>query len=513
MSTIVAREAVGPEKTWSLVELTWGVSLLLALVFAHRAALAGMVEQWNVSPMYSYGFTVPLVSLFLLWSQRERFNRLTPAPARFAGGAVICVGLAMLTAGAAAGVQVVQQLAFLVSLVGVVLAVFGTAYLRTSWAAIAYLLLMIPLWDAFTEPLHWPFQERSAVIGAWILQNVGIPAHREGTFLTLPNVQLEVARACSGVNYLVAVIALGLPLAYLYLASTWRRLVLLGFAIGVAALSNGLRVALIGLLAYWEIGSPLHGPFHVLHGLFVAGVGYVALFAGLKLLSTREPDVERAVADDTRPANITRVPRLEVLAILAVFVLAGSGVLAREPKTVPLAGGTLRLPIEMGEWTAEIGRWPSPVSALWPGADSEDHRRYRHESGATADVFVGYFAKQTQDRELASFRNAGLHRRARPVRLGTTGADGFVANLSESSDGVDTLFWYDMDAAIQTNQYQTKLLTTWNAIIKGRTNGAVVAITMPRQNGSPEPAAELTELASALHRNLQPVLRPNSTRQ
>ena len=44
-----------------------------------------------------------------------------------------------------------------------------------------------------------------------------------------------MARACSGVNYLVAVLALGLPLAYLYLRSSWRRAVLIASALLIAA--------------------------------------------------------------------------------------------------------------------------------------------------------------------------------------------------------------------------------------------------------------------------------------
>jgi hypothetical protein len=41
----------------------------------------------------------------------------------------------------------------------------------------------------------------------------------------------------------IAVTALGLPLAYLYLPGLWRRVALLVSALAVAALSNGLRVA------------------------------------------------------------------------------------------------------------------------------------------------------------------------------------------------------------------------------------------------------------------------------
>ena len=57
------------------------VGLAAALVFAHAAPLAAMVRQWSDSPMYSYGFTVPI---------RQRVSALV-APAG-AGGAVAPAG-------------------------------------------------------------------------------------------------------------------------------------------------------------------------------------------------------------------------------------------------------------------------------------------------------------------------------------------------------------------------------------------------------------------------------------
>ena len=109
-----------------------------------------------------------------------------------------------------------------------------------------------------------------------------------------------MARACSGVNYLIAVLALGLPLAYLYLRSWWRRAVLIAAALLIAAAANSLRVAMIGALVYYDLGAPLHGPAHVLHGLFVSAIGHVALFVGLWLLGSRE---QRAAADAPAAAS------------------------------------------------------------------------------------------------------------------------------------------------------------------------------------------------------------------
>jgi EpsI family protein len=477
--------------------------VVAALVFAHREALGAMVRQWNASPMYSYGFTVPFISAYLLWARRDAIMALTPRPSWLAGGAVLACGFFMLAAGRASGIQVLEQVAFLVSLTGVVLVLFGAPYVRVAWAALAYLLLMVPLWDGLTEHFHAPFQRRSAEMGVWMLRAIGIPAYREGVFIALPNLDIEVARACSGVNYLVAVLALGLPLAYLYLRDTWRRVVLLVSAVLVAALSNGARVALIGTLAYLEIGSPLHGPLHVLHGLFVAGVGYVVLFAGLRLLAPAQqatPSVDpmspTGAPKTTRADSSRRVATLAAAGLAAVFLLVGSAPLTSAPHDVVLDGALEAFPDRLGDWVGiGTGAWPQPADTTrWPGADVEFRRRFRRADGATVDLFVAYFASQSQNKEIVNDRAAELHARATRVRVGADGG-GFDANLVPSDAGrQELLFWYRVDARPDTNPYLVKARTLWSAIWRGDTHGAVVVLT-PGAGIVESPAGALFEIA------------------
>jgi EpsI family protein len=468
-------------------------AVTLALLFAYREALASMVRLWNNSPMYSYGFTVPLVSAYLLWSRRNALGALTPRPSWAIGSVVLLAGVLMTIAGRIGGIQVLEQLAFLVSLAAAVLILFGVAYLRVGWASLAYLLLMVPLWDGFTEALHEPFQQRSAAIGVWLLHVTGIPAFRDGTFITLPNLEIEVARVCSGVNYLVAVVALGLPLGYVFLRDNWRRLVLLAVAVLVAALSNGLRVALICTLAYYEVGSPLHGPFHVLHGLFVAGVGYVVLFAGLQVLAPKNDREPASLESASAPApaqsgargRFVPIPASAVL--ILVFLLTGSNVLARPSRPVPLDGGVDALPAQLGEWTADpLGRTRREGAPTeWPGADVEIAGRYRRADGAVVDVYLGYFASQVQSRELVTHRSTEVHSRAVLTRVGTDGNRAFDANyLAPDRQGVSRMFWYDVDAQPETNRYLVKARTLWNAVRGARSNGAVIVLSTHTPGGS-----------------------------
>ena len=471
-----------------------------ALIVGFREPLAGMVRLWSVSPMYSYGITVPFISGYLLWTTRSALRALEPRPALAPGAAVIACAIAMFVAGGAAGVQVVQQIAFLVALVGVVLVLLGVACLRLAWAPLAYLLLMIPLWDGLTERLHHPFQLRSASIGIWVLQAVGIPAHREDTIISLPGLTMEVARACSGVNYLVAVVALGLPLSYLYLRSPWRRVVLLVAAVAVAALSNGLRVALIGLLAHFEIGSPLHGPFHVLHGLFVAAIGYVVLFAGLRLLAEKSPP--DAASAGSGPGSSRSTPGVSLTAagvLILIFLVAGTPLLIRTPRTVALQGSLETLPSALGAWRADPIGFPRDErpASLWSGADAELRRRYRRSDGAVVDVFVGYFESQQQKKEMVNHRATPMHNRARRVTVAGAGGAFDVNLVNGGHGGPDTLFWYVVDDRPEINRYVVKARTMWSAVWRGTTNGTVVVLSSGALD-SPGRTAALQELAGLL---------------
>ena len=113
------------------------VLVSLSLVFAHRRALVAMVESWNASPMYSYGFTVPFISGYLLWTRRAELKRLVPRPSWVPGGILALIAALATVAARTAGIQVLEQLAFLVSLTAGVLILFGLAYVRVAWAALA----------------------------------------------------------------------------------------------------------------------------------------------------------------------------------------------------------------------------------------------------------------------------------------------------------------------------------------------------------------------------------------
>ncbi len=476
------------------------ILLALALAVAYGPALASMKAMWDATPMYSFGYVVPVVAAFLVWTRRCTLAAIAPRADLAGGLATFCGALVLLGIGRIAGIQIAEQVSFVVALVAIVLLIWGRTMLRAIWLPIAYLSLMVPLWDVFTEPLHAPFQRLSARIGIALLQAFDIPVFLDGTFIHLPTITLEVARACSGVNYLVAVLALGVPLAHLYLPSLWRRVLLLTSAIAIAALSNGLRVALIGILVHLEVGSPLHGPAHVLHGLFVSGIGFVVLLVGLHWLA---PVPSAAPTDVPGAGTAWTIPARRVLATALLFVAASGALAAYRPRPAALERPLSSLAVVIGPWRATgVDLRTAP---WWQQADDTLRRTYVGPGDVHVEVAIGYFSRQQQGFEPASHLSAPLHRaRVRVAALNPSGSGPAVnyIRLRSPAGSREGVFWYDIGGAVVATQWAAKAATVQSVLTTRSSAGLIVVVLAADQRDDATRSA--AALADAIQRELAP---------
>lgn len=460
--------------------------LLGSFVFLYGKVFATLFVQWQGNVMYSHGFLIPLISLYLVWAKRIQLAGLPLRSSSGFGLVIMLWGVGMLLAGYAAGIPTIQELSLLFTVTGIVVLLFGLSSLKILWVPIVYLLFMIPVWEeAVTGYFHLPFQKFSANNGIALLNLLGIPAHREGLFIELPGTVLEVARACSGVNHLIAVIAIGIPLAYLFLSGWTRRILLILIAIIIAIFANGLRVALIGILSYFNIGSPLHGPFHILQGLFVSAVGYAALFFCTWALSGRSPSARNPV-DKKEPGNSGSIgwgPKNKspyaLLSAIIFFAAAGSYMNFHSFSPVHLKKNLDLFPQQIGNWAGSPGN--SSFSGLFKDAnvDQELNRVYHPNGGKTVALYIGYFEYQDSTRKVINYRTEDIHRNLSFINVNAGPGEVLEINKSlQRGKAKDSLvfFWYDLNGRIVTRRLTAKLYTAWSGLIRGRSNGAIVIL-------------------------------------
>ena len=268
------------------LEYNWvKVSLLIgAFVFAYGRVMFSLIDTWARDD-YSHGFLVPLISFYFVWTERNKLRQLPIQPNIFGGLVLTLMGALMLIMGEIGGVVIIQELSLIIVLPGLVMMIFGKKYLKALSLPLAYLILMVPILDEIIARIHWPFQLLSATIAAKLLEIFNIPLIEKAQYLELPNITLKVAEECSGIRYLISIVAVGIPLAYFTQKKKWKKTVLVIAAVIIAILSNGVRVGLIGLWSYYHQSYAIHGPFHVFQGFFVSMIGFIFLFIGAWFLN------------------------------------------------------------------------------------------------------------------------------------------------------------------------------------------------------------------------------------
>ena len=137
----------------------------------------------------------------------------------------------------------------------------------------------------------------------------GVPYHREGFVFELPGVAIRVAEECSGIRSTLALLITTVLASYIFLKSSWKRLVLCLAVVPIAIFKNSLRIATLSTLSVYVNPSFLQGNLHhrrrnrILH--HCAGLDGAASEATPEW---RKSELGRATAAGTRITTISALP-------------------------------------------------------------------------------------------------------------------------------------------------------------------------------------------------------------
>jgi exosortase len=177
----------------------------------------------------------------------------------------------------------------------VLLLLKGTQGLRAAWFPVFYLIFMVPLpgtvVDALTEPLkHW-----ISIIVVDVLHAVGYPIGRSGVMITVGRYELLVADACSGLNSMFSLAALGALFIHIMGRRSRLHTGLLVLAIvPIAFAANIVRVITLVLITYHFGDAAGQGFLHGAAGIVLMLVALLAFFALDWCLALWLPDAGKA---------------------------------------------------------------------------------------------------------------------------------------------------------------------------------------------------------------------------
>jgi exosortase len=260
--------------------------LLLATYFP---ALKWMVERWDEPASYmSHGWLIAPISAFLLWQRRHELAALPrgPAQAGFWGLPVLLVSLLFHSIAGLADVSSVSGLTMVGVVFGFVLLLEGRPLARAAWFPILFLAFMVPPPEFVIDKLNFSLKLMAADMATGLLNLVGLPAIRQGSFMIFGNEKLAVGDVCSGLRSLLALIDLGVLYAYLVRERGRSRiLAALAMAVPAAIIGNGVRIflvaALVSAFGQAAVFKPRIGSWD-LH-LFTGAIIFLAAFGCLYL--------------------------------------------------------------------------------------------------------------------------------------------------------------------------------------------------------------------------------------
>jgi len=393
---IEAAPPVAADSRWRAHLVALAAAVAAILILFHRDA-AHMATIWWTSSTFNHILLIPPILAWLVWQRRAELALLRPS-VWWPPLLLVAAGAAGWLLGEAAGVALARHAGLVLMLQGAVACCLGKAAARGLAFPLFYLLFLIPAGEELVPALQTVTARISMVLLGW----AGIPALLDGIFITTATGYFEVAEACAGAKFLIAMVAYGALVANLCFRSWKRRAAFMLAAIVVPILANGVRAfgtIYIADRSGIEFAASVD---HVVYGwFFFAFVIALILGAAWRFFDRRvgdpwfDPAALQAPGGRTGPSRAAAA----IVALAALPLLWSSAVTAAGAAPPPSA---VAFP-EMPGWERvrpDFGRLWQPHFA---GADLVRIARYRDRQGREVDLAVAVFARQSEGRELVGY--------------------------------------------------------------------------------------------------------------
>ena len=245
--------------------------LSVLLVAAFWPILASMSGSWFDDKAYmEHGLLVIPAAAYMVWT---RWSKLTQVPRKPSiwGVPLLLLGALQATLGIAAHWTWVGRMAFLVSLVGLIVATCGLRMVRELAYPLCTLIFMVAPPTFIFERLTLSLQLLASRLGELFLESLGYSVMREGNILEMVGTKLSIEEACSGLRSLLSITFMCTLYNYFFVNGNAMRTVILITAIPIAILGNSFRIVATGIASQHN-KDLIHGEAH-------DAFGYIAIVA------------------------------------------------------------------------------------------------------------------------------------------------------------------------------------------------------------------------------------------
>jgi exosortase len=277
-------ETSKPAAPFSWFAISW-VGVLLGICYA--PILVALVRQWSFDPDMGHGFFVPLIAAGIVWHKRKQIAGIPAKPNWWGLAVMVWAGFQLYIATLGAELFLART-SFVISIIGAVLLLGGTKYVKVFAFPLMLLFFMVPIPAVIYNQLTFPLQIIASRFAETLIGWMQIPVYREGNVLILPEQTLNVVEACSGIRSLLMLTFLSLVYGYVFEKRTWIRVALFFSTIPIAIAANAGRVAFTGLISQFK-PELAEGWFHEAQGevIFMIALAILVAFHQLLIRTTK----------------------------------------------------------------------------------------------------------------------------------------------------------------------------------------------------------------------------------
>lgn len=266
--------------------LPFGIAVLCMLygfcgMFGRAANIFG-----NAREDMSFGWLVPVFSLYVLWSRRREILESLGSPSLL--GAFLCIPLLAISLIGARGLQLrLEQVAFIGLWIAIPWAFFGRRTAAYFVFPALYLAFTIPL-STFLDVVTINLRLLASGSALAVLRGFGADVVQQGTAIISQGsnpFSIDVAEPCSGLRSLFALMALTAAYAWFNQPTWLRRGFLFALSVPLAVLGNVVRIITICLFAAWTEPDFALGFYHDYSGYIVFIVAILAMLACSEFIS------------------------------------------------------------------------------------------------------------------------------------------------------------------------------------------------------------------------------------
>lgn len=229
------------------------MNAVLALILLVGGGLAlfqpmrWLVESWRVHPFYGHGFIVACASLAFAGYQ---WRKCPPSEDKTRNGIYfLAAGTVLYLTGWATGLNYLKTVPLFFLLLSVAYLFENRVPAHRLRFPLLFPIIAVPI--PFLPELTAFLQFAMAELSTGIMQVFGYEIYAEGALIHLPNATFLIAEPSSGIQSLIALLTLMIPVVYFSPTTPCKKVYLYLLIVPIAMLGNLLRIVTLFLVGHY----------------------------------------------------------------------------------------------------------------------------------------------------------------------------------------------------------------------------------------------------------------------